>query len=93
MAPLMLLGLVLEFVVPLARPVFHLIAGRAPSRQAFATENAKQCALNAVQIFGGMGYNTEAVPEKLVRDSLIGTCLIGLNSIFLCNAEIRFCNA
>uniref|UniRef100_A0A1I7WNN1 Acyl-CoA_dh_1 domain-containing protein n=1 Tax=Heterorhabditis bacteriophora TaxID=37862 RepID=A0A1I7WNN1_HETBA len=37
----------------------------------FASESANQAAANAVQIFGGAGYNTEFPVEKLMRDAKI----------------------
>jgi acyl-CoA dehydrogenase len=37
----------------------------------FASEHANVCAANAVQIFGGNGYNTEYPVEKLLRDAPI----------------------
>jgi hypothetical protein len=37
----------------------------------FAGDHAMQSALDAVQIFGGNGYNTEYPVEKLMRDAKI----------------------
>lgn len=39
--------------------------------KAYAAEAANKCAADAVQIFGGNGYNTEYPVEKLMRDAKI----------------------
>jgi len=54
----------------------ELDAGRKPTLYAsmakcMAGDTAVACATNAVQIFGGYGYNTEYPVEKLYRDSKI----------------------
>ncbi len=53
----------------------------AAMAKCFAADTAMQTALEAVQIFGGYGYNTEYPVEKLMRDAKIyqiyeGTCEI-----------------
>lgn len=39
--------------------------------KAFAGDIANKCAADAVQVFGGNGYNTEYPVEKLMRDAKI----------------------
>lgn len=39
--------------------------------KAFASDVANKCATDAVQIFGGNGFNTEYPVEKLMRDAKI----------------------
>ena len=39
--------------------------------KAFAADTAMQAAINAVQVFGGAGFNTEFPVEKLMRDAKI----------------------
>ena len=44
---------------------------RASMAKRFASEHAMKTAVNAVQIFGGAGFNTEYPVEKLMRDAKI----------------------
>ncbi|CAL8088419.1 unnamed protein product [Orchesella dallaii] len=58
------------------RAAWELDQGRkntyyASIAKAFASEHAAKCAADAVQIFGGNGFNTEYPVEKLYRDSKI----------------------
>jgi len=46
-----------------------------------ATETAKKCALDALQIFGGMGYTMECDIQRYVRDSLVLTIGGGTSQI------------
>lgn len=47
----------------------------------FAGDAANKCAYDAVQIFGGMGFNTEAPVEKLYRDARIYSLYEGTSEI------------
>lgn len=47
----------------------------------FAADTAMQTALNAVQIFGGNGYNSEFPVEKLMRDAKIYQIYEGTSQI------------
>ena len=47
----------------------------------YASEHANFCASSAVQIFGGMGFNTEAPVEKLMRDAKILSIYEGTTQI------------
>jgi len=47
----------------------------------YASELAKKCTSDALQIFGGMGYNKDTGIEKLVRDSYILTIYEGTSQI------------
>uniref|UniRef100_A0A915NHE9 medium-chain acyl-CoA dehydrogenase n=3 Tax=Meloidogyne TaxID=189290 RepID=A0A915NHE9_9BILA len=47
----------------------------------FAADTAMQAAINAVQIFGGNGYNTEYPVEKLMRDAKIYQIYEGTSQI------------
>lgn len=49
--------------------------------KAFASETASKCANDAVQVFGGAGFNTEYPVEKLLRDSKIFTIYEGTSQI------------
>ena len=58
------------------RSAAHVDAGRpgayfASIAKLFAADTANQAAANAVQIFGGNGYNSEYPVEKLMRDAKI----------------------
>jgi acyl-CoA dehydrogenase len=59
----------------------HRNTMEAAMAKCFAADTAMQTALEAVQVFGGYGYNTEYPVEKLMRDAKIyqiyeGTCEI-----------------
>merc|ERR1711939_86111 len=43
----------------------------ASMAKGFAADHANKCAADAVQIFGGNGFNTEYPVEKLMRDAKI----------------------
>jgi len=47
----------------------------------FAADHANQCATDAVQIFGGNGFNTEYPVEKLMRDAKIYQIYEGTSQI------------
>lgn len=47
----------------------------------FAADTANQAASNAVQIFGGAGFNTEFPVEKLMRDAKIYQIYEGTSQI------------
>ncbi|MBC7252710.1 MAG: acyl-CoA dehydrogenase family protein [Actinobacteria bacterium] len=47
----------------------------------FATETAKKCALDALQIYGGLGYTMECDVQRYVRDSLVLTIGGGTSQI------------
>lgn len=49
--------------------------------KAYASEVANKCASDAVQIFGGNGYNTEYPVEKLMRDAKIYQIYEGTSQI------------
>ncbi|KAJ2400626.1 hypothetical protein GGI23_001920 [Coemansia sp. RSA 2559] len=49
--------------------------------KALASETANKCASDAVQIFGGNGFNTEYPVEKLMRDAKIFTIYEGTSQI------------
>jgi acyl-CoA dehydrogenase len=49
--------------------------------KALASETANKCAADAVQIFGGAGFNTEYPVEKLMRDAKIFTIYEGTSQI------------
>ncbi|KAJ2188002.1 hypothetical protein GGH18_003765, partial [Coemansia sp. RSA 530] len=49
--------------------------------KALASETANKCASDAVQIFGGNGYNSEYPVEKLMRDAKIFTIYEGTSQI------------
>lgn len=49
--------------------------------KALASETANKCASDAVQIFGGAGFNTEYGVEKLMRDAKIFTIYEGTSQI------------
>nr|CCA27878.1 mediumchain specific acylCoA dehydrogenase putative [Albugo laibachii Nc14] len=58
------------------RAAYELDCGRSNTLYAsmakrFAADHANQCAADAVQIFGGAGFNTEYPVEKLMRDAKI----------------------
>lgn len=67
------------------RAAWEVDAGRrntyyASIAKAFAGDIANQIATDAVQIFGGYGFNTEYPVEKLMRDAKIyqvGVVLLG----------------
>ena len=46
-----------------------------------ASETANKCANDAIQIFGGAGFNTEYPVEKLYRDAKIFTLYEGTSQI------------
>jgi len=39
--------------------------------KAFGADKAMQCAIDAVQVFGGNGYVKDYPPEKLMRDAKV----------------------
>jgi acyl-CoA dehydrogenase len=47
----------------------------------WAADMANQCAANAVQVFGGNGFNTEYPVEKLMRDAKIFQIYEGTSQI------------
>jgi len=47
----------------------------------FASESAVEAASNAIQVFGGAGFNTEYPVEKLFRDSKIFTIYEGTSQV------------
>ncbi|KAI1706991.1 acyl-CoA dehydrogenase, middle domain-containing protein [Ditylenchus destructor] len=49
--------------------------------KAFAADTAMQAAVNAVQVFGGNGFNTEYPVEKLMRDAKIYQIYEGTSQI------------
>jgi acyl-CoA dehydrogenase len=49
--------------------------------KALASDVANQAAANAVQIFGGNGYNSEYPVEKLIRDAKIFQIYEGTSQI------------
>ncbi len=49
--------------------------------KAYAGEVANKCAADAVQIFGGIGFNTEMPVEKLMRDAKIFMLYEGTSQI------------
>ncbi|KAI9247828.1 acyl-CoA dehydrogenase/oxidase [Sporodiniella umbellata] len=53
----------------------------ASMAKAMASEAANQCAQDAVQIFGGNGFNTEYPAEKLMRDAKIFMIYEGTSQI------------
>jgi acyl-CoA dehydrogenase len=53
----------------------------ASMAKTFASDVAMRVTLNAVQIFGGYGYNTEYPVEKLLRDAKIFQIYEGTNQI------------
>mmetsp|Transcript_16341 Transcript_16341/g.51932 ORF Transcript_16341/g.51932 Transcript_16341/m.51932 type:complete len:415 (-) Transcript_16341:59-1303(-) len=53
----------------------------ASMAKAFASEHAQKAAYDAVQIFGGNGFNTEYPVEKLMRDARIYTIYEGTSQI------------
>ncbi|RZA16490.1 MAG: acyl-CoA dehydrogenase, partial [Proteobacteria bacterium] len=68
------------------RAAYEHDAGRrntkfASMAKCFGGDVAVRTATNAVQIFGGYGYNTEYPVEKLMRDSKIFQIYEGTNQI------------
>ncbi|KAJ9473729.1 putative medium-chain specific acyl-CoA dehydrogenase [Diplonema papillatum] len=59
------------------KPVTHL----ASMAKAFCADHANKCAADAVQIFGGNGFNTEYPVEKLMRDAKIYQIYEGTSQI------------
>jgi acyl-CoA dehydrogenase len=58
------------------KSAFEIDQGRkntlyASMAKMFAADHANKCAADAVQIFGGNGFNTEYPVEKLMRDAKI----------------------
>ena len=53
----------------------------ASMAKAFAADSCHRIASDAVQIFGGYGYNTEYPVEKLLRDSKIFQIYEGTSQI------------
>lgn len=49
--------------------------------KAFASETANKCAADAVQVFGGYGFNSEYPVEKLMRDAKIFMLYEGTSQI------------
>ena len=58
-----------------------VIAWLPVSRKAFAGDHANKVAADAVQIFGGNGFNTEYPVEKLMRDAKIYQIYEGTSQI------------
>ncbi len=46
-----------------------------------ATESAEYIAREAIQILGGIGYTKEAIPERLLRDAILGQIGAGTTEI------------
>ena len=53
----------------------------ASMAKCFAADHANKCAADAVQIFGGNGFNTEYPVEKLMRDAKIYQIYEGTSQI------------
>mmetsp|Transcript_62497 Transcript_62497/g.148114 ORF Transcript_62497/g.148114 Transcript_62497/m.148114 type:complete len:116 (+) Transcript_62497:1-348(+) len=53
----------------------------AAMAKAFAGDHANKCATDAVQIFGGNGFNTDYPVEKLFRDAKIFQIYEGTSQI------------
>ena len=53
----------------------------ASMAKAFAADHANKCATDAVQIFGGAGFNTDYPVEKLMRDAKIFQLYEGTSQI------------
>ena len=49
--------------------------------KALAADHANKCATDAVQIFGGAGFNTDYPVEKLMRDAKIFQLYEGTSQI------------
>ena len=49
--------------------------------QAYAADHAMKCAVDAVQVFGGAGYNNDYPVEKLMRDAKIFQIYEGTSQI------------
>jgi acyl-CoA dehydrogenase len=54
---------------------------KRPICPALASETANKCANDAVQVFGGAGFNSEYPVEKLYRDAKIFTIYEGTSQI------------
>ncbi|CAK9300635.1 unnamed protein product [Gordionus sp. m RMFG-2023] len=68
------------------RSAFEIDSGRrntfyASIAKAYASDIANECASNAVQIFGGCGFNSEYPVEKLMRDAKIFQIYEGTSQI------------
>ena len=66
--------------------VFRIDRGERNTREAamakaFAADSAMQTAIDAVQVFGGYGFNTEYPVEKLMRDAKIFQIYEGTSQI------------
>jgi acyl-CoA dehydrogenase len=53
----------------------------AAMAKAFAADSAMQTALDAVQVFGGYGFNREYPVEKLMRDAKVFQIYEGTSQI------------
>ena len=66
---------------PNGRPRVRLARPRAPQAKVFAAEHCAKVVNDAVQIFGGAGFNTEYPVEKLMRDAKIYQLYEGTSQI------------
>ncbi|EPB72001.1 hypothetical protein ANCCEY_08898, partial [Ancylostoma ceylanicum] len=55
----------------------------------FASDSANLAATNAVQVFGGAGFNTEYPVEKLLRDAKIFQIYEGTSQVSVMPDDIR----
>ena len=53
----------------------------ASMAKCFAADHANKCATDAIQVFGGAGFNTEYPVEKLFRDAKIYQIYEGTSQI------------
>ena len=53
----------------------------AAAAKAFASDAAVECAIDAIQIFGGNGYSKEYPIEIILRNAKIGQLFEGTNQV------------